>query len=49
MNKFINTKNAYERLLLYKETSKYQALNDRYKLSLDTYIDTFSGKIKDDF
>lgn len=48
LKEFINVEDANNRLKKFKTSNAYCKLSDRYKLAIDTFLDTFSGKIKND-
>lgn len=49
LKEFIDVEDANNRLKKFKITDEYSKLSDRYQLALNTFLDTFAGKIKDDF
>lgn len=48
LSNYIDVKHANERLLAFKTSDEYYTLGDRYQLAINTFLDTNSGKIKDD-
>lgn len=48
LKEFVDVDDANNRLKKFKLSDEYNKLSDRNKLALDTFLDTFSGKINND-